>query len=90
MTKTVLIIGASGNIGSEVITQLSASNNADVTLRAVSRSAKDNTYDLSMNGQKIEQVGMDYNKPESIVKALKNVDKTSLTRTLLIKLLSIT
>jgi uncharacterized protein YbjT (DUF2867 family) len=75
MTKTVLIIGASGNIGSEVITQLSASNNADLTLRAVSRSAKDNTYDLSMNGQKIEQVGMDYNKQESIVKALKNVDK---------------
>src|SRR5262249_34125753 len=73
-TKTVLIIGASGNVGSEVITRLSASNNTDVTLRAVSRSAKGNT-DLSMNGQKIEQVGMDYNKPESIVKALKNVDK---------------
>ena len=73
MTKTVLIIGASGNVGSEVITRLSASNNTDVTLRAVSRSAKGNTYDLSMNGQKIEQAGMDYNKPESIVKALKNV-----------------
>ena len=56
MTKTVLIIGASGNIGSEVITQLSASNNADVTLRALFHSAKDNTYDLSMNGQKTEQV----------------------------------
>jgi nucleoside-diphosphate-sugar epimerase len=44
VTKTILVTGASGNIGSEVIKQLSEANNADLTQSNVSFSSKPESF----------------------------------------------
>jgi uncharacterized protein YbjT (DUF2867 family) len=73
LTETILITGASGNIGSEVIKQLSAANK-DLTLRAAAHSRG---FD-SCETHRLEFIEMDYDKPESIADALKSVDRVFL------------
>ena len=70
MTETILITGASGNIGSEVIRQLTVSNKKP-NLRVVAHSRASDT----MKDDRLERVEMDYDKLESIANALKNVDR---------------
>jgi uncharacterized protein YbjT (DUF2867 family) len=75
---TILITGATGNIGSEVIKQLSASS-VDLNLRVAVRSLNESgsiggSENLKNKGEQ-ELVVMDYSKPETIVEGLKNVDK---------------
>ena len=66
--ETVLVTGSTGNVGSEVVKQLSKGT-LDINVRAAVHSAK--------NAKKfgIEVTQIDYNIPETIRQALKNVDR---------------
>jgi uncharacterized protein YbjT (DUF2867 family) len=71
MVETILVSGATGTVGSEVVKQLSGFSN--VNIRAGARSVE-KLKDLE-SGDKVKGVHVDYNKPESLKEALKNVDK---------------
>ena len=82
-TITILITGSTGNIGSEIIKQLSASTISDLNLKAAVRSGDASINNISKNssdkqkdkGRVQQVVVMDYNRLETIVEGLKNVDK---------------
>lgn len=70
--ETVLITGASGNVGSEVVKQLSRNDQAvhiKVAVHSVENIKKVN------DDNKVEAVQIDYNKPETLTASLKDVDK---------------
>ena len=69
MVETILVSGATGTLGSEVVKQLSS--HADVNVKAAARSVE-KIKDL---GDRVKAISIDYNKPESLKEALKNVDK---------------
>jgi uncharacterized protein YbjT (DUF2867 family) len=72
MVGTILVTGATGNIGSQLLKQLASISDGNIRDRAAV---------LSINGaskikdQEVELVELDYNKPASIDKALNNIDK---------------
>jgi uncharacterized protein YbjT (DUF2867 family) len=70
--ETILVTGATGTVGSEVIKQLSDSS--DTNIRAAVHSV-DSLTRLKESNKNIEAVQLDYNKPETLKKALKSVDK---------------
>ena len=70
MVETILVLGASGTVGSEVVRQLSGT--ADVNIKAATRSVE---KIKNLEGDKVKAVPLDYNKPESLKEDLKNVDK---------------
>jgi saccharopine dehydrogenase-like NADP-dependent oxidoreductase len=70
MVETILVSGATGTVGSEVVRQLSSST--DVNIKAAARSVE---KIKNLEGDKVKAVPVDYNKPESLKEALKNVDK---------------
>ena len=70
MAETILVTGATGTLGSEVVRQLS--NSTDVNIKAAARSVE---KIKNLEGDKVKAVPIDYNKPESLKEALKNVDK---------------
>jgi uncharacterized protein YbjT (DUF2867 family) len=70
--ETILVTGATGTVGSEVMKQIS--NTSDTNIRAAVHSA-DSLTRLKESNKKIEAVQLDYNRPETLKKALKNVDK---------------
>jgi uncharacterized protein YbjT (DUF2867 family) len=70
MAETILVSGATGTVGSEVVRQLSSTT--DVNIKAAARSV-DKIKNLE--GDKVKAVPVDYNKPESLKEALKNVDR---------------
>jgi uncharacterized protein YbjT (DUF2867 family) len=70
MEETILVTGATGTVGSEVVTQLSAKG--ELIIRAAARSTSDNTF---KNLNRVQVVQLDYNIPESLAVAFKNVDK---------------
>lgn len=74
--RTILVTGATGAVGNEVVKQLassSASSGNQVVVRAAvhsqDKSDKFNQY------KAVEIVNMDYNKPETVADALNEVDK---------------
>lgn len=69
MVGTILVTGATGTVGSEVLKQLSAKGEI---IRAASRSASDNTF---RNLNNVQVVHLDYNNPATIAEAFKAVDK---------------
>ena len=71
MTETILITGATGTVGSEVVKQLSAKGE-NIIVKAATRSATDNTF---KNLNRVQVVQLDYDKPDSLAVALKGVDK---------------
>lgn len=71
MTETILITGATGTVGSEVVKQLSAKGE-NIIVKAAARSATDNTFE---NLNRVQVVQLDYDKPDSLAVALKGVDK---------------
>ena len=71
MTETILITGATGTVGSEVVKQLSAKGE-NIIVKATTRSATDNTFE---NLNRVQVVQLDYDKPDSLAVALKGVDK---------------
>jgi uncharacterized protein YbjT (DUF2867 family) len=70
--SNILITGATGNVGFEVVKQLSATADRSTRLRAGVRSINDAAKVI---GQRAELVEMDYNKPESLSKAINGVNK---------------
>ena len=69
---TILVTGASGTVGSEVVKQLSSVTSA-FDIKAAVHSAQN--VKKVKDGDKVEVVLIDYNKPETLKKALSQVDK---------------
>lgn len=70
MVVTILVTGVTGTVGSEVVKQ--ASNYTDVNVKAAARSVN---RIINLEGDRVKTVALDYNKPESMKEALKDVDK---------------
>jgi len=69
MAETILVTGATGTVGGEVVKQLSAKGE---TTKAAARSANDDTF-RDLNG--VQVVQLDYNKPDALATAFKGVEK---------------
>jgi uncharacterized protein YbjT (DUF2867 family) len=70
MVGTILVTGATGTVGGEVVKQLSSTGQK---VRASVRSATRATSNDKLKD--VELVEMDYNKPETLVTAFKGADK---------------
>ena len=62
MTGSILVTGSTGNIGGEIIRQLSNSK-ADITLKVTVRS-EDESINNGKDLRSVQQVKLDFNKPE--------------------------
>jgi uncharacterized protein YbjT (DUF2867 family) len=71
---TILVTGATGTVGSEVVKQLSLSSSLDHCIIKAGVHSPDKADKLGPH-KRLEIVGMDYYKPETISNALQNVDK---------------
>jgi len=72
---TILVTGATGTVGNEVVKQLvSSSDHNNIVIRAAVHS-QDKADKFKIYGKTVETVNMDYNKPETIADALNHVDK---------------
>jgi uncharacterized protein YbjT (DUF2867 family) len=69
MVETILVTGATGTVGSEIVRQLSAKGE---TIKAAVRSANDNTFE---NLNRVQVLELDYNKPDTLAAAFKGVHK---------------
>lgn len=65
MVETILVTGASGTVGSEVVKQLSS--RTDVNIKAAACSVE-KIKNLEVDW--VKAVALDYNKPESLKEAL--------------------
>jgi uncharacterized protein YbjT (DUF2867 family) len=77
MTETILVTGATGTVGNEVVKQLLAAKGQreeDIIVKAAARSANDDTF--RNLGVQIAQ--LDYNKPDTLSTALRGVNKVFL------------
>ncbi len=75
----ILVTGATGTIGSEVVKQLTSPSNplsSDIRVRAAVHS-KNKADKLRAENKAIEIIDIDYNKPETIVNSLNGIDKSS-------------
>src|SRR5204862_2474489 len=72
MAETILITGATGTLGGEVVKQLSSKTEQDVTVKAVARSADDS---IVGSFRRVQLVQVNYNKPDTLSAAFKGVDK---------------
>ncbi|MBV9668238.1 MAG: SDR family oxidoreductase [Nitrososphaeraceae archaeon] len=71
MAETILVTGATGTVGSEVVKQLLSAKGEDIIVKAAARSANDSTFrDLG-----VQVVQLDYNKPYTLSSALRGIDK---------------
>ena len=70
--ETILITGATGNVGKEVVKQLSRNDEA-VYIKAAVHSVENIKKVKDEN--RVESVQIEYNKPETLATALKGVDK---------------
>ena len=68
--ETILVTGATGTLGSEVVKQLSSVTPA-VNIKAGVHSAQN----IKKDGDRVEVALIDYNKPETLKEALSQVDK---------------
>jgi uncharacterized protein YbjT (DUF2867 family) len=77
--KTILVTGATGTVGSEVVKQLvssiSSPSSSDQSIIRTAIHSQNNTDKLRQYGEAVEIVSMDYNKPETIAAALNSVCK---------------
>jgi uncharacterized protein YbjT (DUF2867 family) len=79
MAETILVTGATGTLGSEVVKQLLLSAKAkreeddDLIVKAAVRSANDDTFGNFRGG--VQVVQLDYNKPDTLAAAFRSVDK---------------
>jgi uncharacterized protein YbjT (DUF2867 family) len=77
MAETILVTGATGTVGNEVVKQLLAAKGQreeDIIVKAAARSANDDTF--RNLGVQIAQ--LDYNKPDTLSTALRGVNKVFL------------
>ena len=73
MAETILVTGATGTVGSEVVKQLLSAKGQkeDIIVKAAARSANDDTFrDFG-----VQVVQLDYNKPDTLSSALRGIDK---------------
>jgi uncharacterized protein YbjT (DUF2867 family) len=70
--ETILVTGATGTVESEVIKQLSSAS-TDVDIKAAVHSAEN--VKRVVKSDKVKPIQIDYNKPETLKEALKDVDK---------------
>jgi uncharacterized protein YbjT (DUF2867 family) len=74
--KTILVTGATGTVGSEVIKQLAVmSSSSGYNVRAAVHSKNRSDRLKQFESQGVEIVDLDYNKTETVKDALNNVDK---------------
>ena len=75
MAETILVTGATGTVGSEVVKQLLSAKGErqeeEMRIKAAARSANDSTF----RNLGIQTVELDYNKPDTLTAAFKDVDK---------------
>ena len=73
---TILVTGATGTVGSEVVKKLvsSSSSDNDIIIRVVAIQSQ-NKIDNFKEYKTLQIVDMDYNKSETIVDALNHVNK---------------
>jgi uncharacterized protein YbjT (DUF2867 family) len=75
MAETILITGATGTVGSELVKQLLSAKGErqeeDMIVKAAARSANDSTF----RNLGVEVVQLDFNKPDTLSAALRGVDK---------------
>jgi uncharacterized protein YbjT (DUF2867 family) len=72
MAETILITGATGTVGNEVVKQLSSKGVKKETIKAAARSVNDSTFE-NLSG--VQVVQLDYNNPSTLSAAFKDVDK---------------
>jgi uncharacterized protein YbjT (DUF2867 family) len=72
-TETIPVTGATSMIGSEVVKQLLRSTTKNVNIKAGGRSVEN--VKRVVNSDRIEPVQIDYYKPETLVEAVKDVDR---------------
>jgi uncharacterized protein YbjT (DUF2867 family) len=75
MVETILVTGASGTVGSEVINQLSSAT-TDANIRAAAHSIE--SIKKVIKSESVELIQIDYNKPDTLKDALKDVDRVFL------------
>lgn len=84
MSNTILVTGATGNVGSEVVKQLSAKGvNVRACCHTLSKADK-------IRGPGVEIVEVDYDKPETVEAAFKGVKKLFLLTPVVAKMVEIT
>jgi uncharacterized protein YbjT (DUF2867 family) len=75
MAETILVTGATGTVGSEVVKQLLSAKGKrkeeDIIVKAAARSADDSTF-RNLEAQVIE---LDFNNRSTLSAALRGVDK---------------
>src|ERR671930_466480 len=75
MVETILVTGATGAVGSEVVKKLLSTKGQkqeeDMIIKAAARSANDGIFSDS----EVQVVQFDYNKPDTLSAALRGVDK---------------
>ena len=74
----ILVTGATGTVGSEVVKQLTSSSQSSLSSGSLVRApvhSKDKADRLRDENKLVEVVDMDYNKPETIVDAVNGIDK---------------
>jgi uncharacterized protein YbjT (DUF2867 family) len=78
MPETILVTGATGTVGSEVVKQLvlssSSSYKNDIIIKAAIHS-QNKADNFKQYNKSVQIVNLDYNKPETIDDALNQVDK---------------
>ncbi|TLX86036.1 MAG: SDR family oxidoreductase [Thaumarchaeota archaeon] len=75
MVERILVTGASGTVGSEVINQLSSAT-ADADIRAGAHSIEG--IKKVVKSDIVEPIQIDYNKPDTLKDALKDIDRVFL------------
>jgi uncharacterized protein YbjT (DUF2867 family) len=76
--ETILVTGATGTVGSEVVKHLAALSSSDHNIRAAVHSKNKSDQLRQFENRGVEIVDMDYTKQETIAHALNNVDKVFL------------
>ncbi len=79
MIETILVTGATGTVGSEVVKQLSKEDKKDTNIRAAIHSQnKVDNLEQVVGNEKIEFVSLDYSDPKTVHEAFTNIDKVFL------------
>lgn len=74
--KTILVTGATGTVGNEVVKHLAAiSSSSDYDIRAAVHSKNKSDQLRQFENKGVEIVDLDYTKPKTVASALNNVDK---------------
>ena len=75
MTETILVTGATGTVGGEVVRQL-ASTDSKVNIKAAGHSLQE--LEKNIEDDRIKSTQIDFNEPETLRDALKSTDKVFL------------